>query len=327
MIVWVVWSLPYLPVPISAATTPLKDVAPSNPPPGGLDRAALQQELSRSTAELEAQPSEGLRSYIQRLAELHASLELASDLPPSERRALGEQILARVAHLGLMLRQRAAPTVPPGKSRGFTATGSVLAPVTDMAGALWENPGLFVGLLGGLVIAFALGNLAGYRRGAREASYYGEGDPRIRFLARPPANPWRPGEQISISLAHIRRMLAAGRTVMLQMGYEIAPSHRRRYLDLIGEMQGILSHVDGQSYTVWEDPKHPHRFYELLVCYRLAALDQLAATDGPLPKLGEGLEACRLPGGPVLRRAWWGVIPEPERTERPAPVLEASLVN
>ena len=192
---------------------------------------------------------------------------------------------------------------------------------------LWGNPIVLAGLFGVLVIAFALGNLLGYRRGARQASYYGEGDPRIRFLARPPTQPTPQGKSERITLPLIREALSEGRTVLLQLGYDVAPSRRLRYLELVRRMRQALERTDGLTYSAWEDPHHPHRFYELLACKRLAALDALTATDGPLATLGEEIEACRLPSGLTLRRIWWAVPPQAEGANDLAPVREVAPVH
>jgi hypothetical protein len=111
-------------------------------------------------------------------------------------------------------------------------------------------------------------------------------------------------------LPQIREALFAGRTVLMQLGYEIAPSRRAEFLELMREMQRILVGLEGQTYSVWEDPRHPNRFYELLACHRLGTLDRLTRSQGELSDLAARVEACRVPGRPVLRRAWWGVLPE-----------------
>ncbi|HSB78687.1 MAG TPA: hypothetical protein VLM91_07870, partial [Candidatus Methylomirabilis sp.] len=179
--------------------------------------------------------------------------------------------------------------------------------LVGLAGWFTAESGLLLGLVGCLVIAFALGNLFGYRRGARQASYYGEADPRFRFLRQPAAPSPRRKEPGRITLAMIRGALSDGRTVLLQLGYDVAPSRRSHYLELLRQMQDALDGAQGLTHSAWEDPRHPHRFYELLVCQRLEALDTLTATDGLLAKLGEEIEACRLSGGLILRRVWWSV--------------------
>jgi hypothetical protein len=97
---------------------------------------------------------------------------------------------------------------------------------------------------------------------------------------------------------------------MLQMGYEIVPARRDRFLMLIREVQEVLRGVKGQSYTVWEDPGRPNRFYELLVCRQMGVLDELTSGDGPLARLVEQVEACRVPDGFALHRVWWDAVPE-----------------
>jgi hypothetical protein len=176
-----------------------------------------------------------------------------------------------------------------------------------MTGFLQESSGLLVLMLGGLVVCFALGNLAGYRRGARQASYYGEGDPRMRFVARSPGHtdPRLPAARVTPE--QIRRRLHQGNPVLLQLGYEIEPSQRVKFLAAVGRMQEALEGLEGQTFTVWEDPRHPNRFYECLECRDLAGLDRLLAVDGPLPRLAADVEACRPANGWVVRRAWWGL--------------------
>lgn len=316
LIGWVAWCLLSGPAPASAATEPLSGAGPSGRPVEQFDRAALQTELSRPTASLRAQPTEALRTHVQRLADLHFALELAVDVSPAERRVLSEQILARVGQVGLLIRQRAAEPHAPGRGRGAQAGEAGPPPTGSLASVILENSGLLVRLLAGLLIAFALGSLAGYRRAARMSSSGVQPDAAI-----PPQVQLDPsGEAADISLPGIREALAAGRTVLLQMGYEVAPARRRRYLELLREVQEILRRVEGQTHTVWEDLAHPHRFYELLACRRVEILDQLAATDGPLATLAEEIEACRVPDGFTLRRAWWGALPGQEGTARVAPL-------
>lgn len=274
---------------------------------GTFDRTALQNELSRSLSELRAWSDEQLRTYGDRLAQLQASLEGESALSPSERDDLNQRLLTRAAQVGLLLRERArAPAAVEGK-RGASVVESGPVWLVGLAGWFTTESGLLLGLVGGLVIAFALGNLFGYRRGARQASYYGEADPRFRFLRRPAAPSSRGKEPGRITLAMIRGALSDGRTVLLQLGYDIAPSRRSHYQDLVRQMQEALDGAQGLTHSAWEDPRHPHRFYELLVCQRLEALDTLTVTEGLLAKLGEEIEACRLSGGLILRRVWWSV--------------------
>ena len=72
-------------------------------------------------------------------------------------------------------------------------------------------------------------------------------------------------------------------------------------------MQEALEGARGLTHSAWEDPRHPHRFYEVLVCQRPAALEALTTTDGLPARLGEEIEACRLSGGFILRRVWRSV--------------------
>lgn len=275
----------------------------------GVDRTLLAEELGRLPGDPQGHQTEALQGHARRLAELYGSLESSGDLPPAERRAMGERLLARMAQVGLVLRQRVGD---PGESdRGATSASAAWGSLPargGLGGVLADYFLLLLGLLGGVVIAFALGSLAGYRRGSREASYYGEGDPRIRFLTKPSGGPEERGEG-RVSRAQLRDRLAAGRPVMFQLGYEIAPAQRRRFLTAIRRMQAGMGGAEGWSYTVWEDPRHSHRFYELLVCFRPGALDQLAERDGGLAALAAEIEACRVPGGPIFRRVWWEVPP------------------
>jgi hypothetical protein len=114
---------------------------------------------------------------------------------------------------------------------------------------------------------------------------------------------------VRITQDQIRKALISGRTVLMQLGYEIAPDRRGEFLTLLREMQEILNGVEGHAHSVWEDPRHPNRFYELVTCHRLDALDLLTSDRNELAGLDAKIEACWLPGRPVLRRAWWGVLP------------------
>lgn len=321
LIGWIAWG--ELCVPDYALAAADSQVLRSGAP----ERAVLQDELSRSMPELQAWSDGELRAYVDRLAQLQSSLEWGSGLSPSERRDLNARLLARATQVGLMLRKRAgAPAVAGGGRRASTVDPGPVS-LVGLAGSLLGDSGILVGLLGGLVIAFALGNLIGYRRGARQASYYGEGDPRIRFLMRPPARPVRQGEPGRITLPLIREALTDGRTVLLQLGYDVAPSRRPRYLELLRQMQGALEGAQGLTHSAWEDPRHPHRLYELLVCQRPAALDALTTTDGLLARLGEEIETCRLSGGLVLRRVWWSVSAGSQGASALPPVPDAASIR
>jgi len=176
-----------------------------------------------------------------------------------------------------------------------------------------------------VIVAFSLGSLAGYRRGASQASYYGGGDPRMRFAPRPPDGPMPDGAPVPITLPKIREVLAAGRTVLMQLGSEIASARRAEYLCLTREVRHILDGTGGRTYSVWEDPRHPNRFYELLICWRLDSLDLLSDGSGDLAGLASKIETCRLAGRAVQRRAWWAAIPEPGMAvSRPAVIGEPS---
>jgi hypothetical protein len=115
---------------------------------------------------------------------------------------------------------------------------------------------------------------------------------------------------VRITLDQIRSTLAAGRTVLLQLGYDIAPSRRTEFLGLIGEMHVALNDLGDDVYSAWEDPRHPNRFYEVVVCRRLETLDLLTSDRSELANLDAGIEACWRPGRPILRRAWWRILPE-----------------
>lgn len=322
------WCLSHAPVAAAAATEPLTAADPSGRPSGGFDRAALRAELSRPVAALQTQPAEALRAHVQRLGDLQFAMELAADVSPEERRVLNDRILTRVAQVGLLVRQRTVEGHNPGKGRGIAeAVGAWYPAAGDLPGVLVENSGLLVRLLGGLLVAFALGNLVASRRGARSRSSGSRGDPPIDLMSQASDQPGQPDEEPTITLAEIREALVAGHTVLLEMGSDIAPSNRSRFLELTRQMQEILSGVEGQTYTVWEDPAHPNRFYELVVCRQVGVLDQLAATEGPLSRLAVEIEACRVPGGFVLQRVWWDALPEQGWAAHFAPAPEASLAR
>jgi hypothetical protein len=288
------------------------------PGPAGFDRAALREELARPVPELQKQGADALKAHVRRLTDLYSGLETAADIPPSERRALSDHILGRVAQVSLLL--RGEQTGAAGVRAKDGPSGGVLAIVLRATDALSDNSLLLIGLVGGLIVVFALGNLAGYRRGSRHASYYGyaEGDPRIRFVARGLPEPDGAKEIGRVTLQQIREHLLAGRTVMLQLGYEVSPEHRGRYLELVRGMRQAMGRLDGgQSYAVWEDPRHANRFYEVLTCQRLSTLERLLRYPGELGAMAAGIEACRVPRRPVLRRTWWGVVPEPGENGRP----------
>jgi hypothetical protein len=179
-------------------------------------------------------------------------------------------------------------------------------------------------LLGGLVIAFALGSVAGYRRGASQASYYGAGDPRLWFVPVAADERKRSAEYpVRITLEEIRRTLEAGRTVLLQLGYDVSPRRRREFLRLMREMQRALGEVEGQFHSVWEDPKHPNRFYEVVVCDSRESLDVLMGDRSELAGLAARIEACWVPGRPVVRRTWWGVLPRRSLNPARGPLISA----
>ncbi len=320
--------LSHAPVAAAAATTPVTGAEPSGRPAGGFDPAVLQAELSHPVAALQAQPTEALRAHVQRLGDLQFAMELAADVPPEERRLLNDRILARVAQVGRLLRQRTAEGRDPGKGRGIAeAVGAWFPAAGDLPGILMENSGLLVRLFGGLLIAYALGSLAASRRAARSGSSSGRGGSPTDWMGPAPDRPGWPEEEPTIAVTEIREALAAGHTVLLEMGSDIAPSNRNRFLELTRQMREILDGVEGQTYTVWEDPAHPNRFYELLVCRQVGILDLLTATEGPLPRLAGEIEVCRVPGGFVLQRVWWDTLPQQQWAADFAPVPEASVAR
>jgi hypothetical protein len=108
----------------------------------------------------------------------------------------------------------------------------------------------------------------------------------------------------------IRQSLAEGRPVLLQLGYDVAPRRREEYLAAIREWQRELNVLSGPVHSVWEDPRRPNRYYEVVGCDRLEVLELLTSDRGELGGLNAKIEACRFPGRPVLRRAWWGAFPD-----------------
>jgi len=304
------WALLLDPAPAAPTTEPPSGVSASGVAVGGFDREALQKELTQPLEDLAEQPTEVLRAHVQRLGDLHFALELAMEVSPAERRVLSEQILTRVGQVGLMIRQRASAPPGPGKGKRTPGTDAGLSPSSDLTGTLLENSGLLIRLLGGLLIAFALGYFMRERRAINAASSARDSDQRADIQPRAPVGVEAPGEGRSMTLPEIRHALTSGRTVLLQMGYEISPSRRRRFLRLARDAQGILRDLEGQTYTVWEDPSHPNRFYELLVCRRIEVLERLADAASPLSKLAEEIEACRVHSGFSLHRAWLGALPD-----------------
>jgi len=251
-----------------------------------------------------------LRSHVERLTDLYADVERNEKIPPEERRAIGDRLLARVAQAGLLLREGQAGSMIDAGGQRETPRSFALSVFDGAAGLVKEYPVLFVGLLGGVIVAYSLGSLTGYRRGASQASYYGGGDPRMWFAPRPPDRPMPDGVPVPITLPKIRGALEAGRTVLMQLGSEIASARRSEYLRLTREVRQILDGTDGRTYSVWEDPRHPNRFHELLICRRLDSLDLLSDGSGELAALTARIEACRSAGRQVQRRVWWAANPE-----------------
>ena len=238
------------------------------------------------------------------------------EIPQAERQAIRDRILTRVVQIGFQTRDEGTNAAGSVKERGRWA--AALGSLGSLDGALrflGENSLLLVGLVGGLIVAYSLGRLAGYRRGASEASYYGAGDPRLWFTARAwesarPASPL-----VRITSDQIRSTLAGGRTVLLQLGYEIVSSRREEFLGLIREMHLALNDQGDDVYSAWEDPRRPNRFYEVVVCRRLETLDLLTSDRSELAALDAEIEACWRPGRPVLRRAWWKIVSERDEDE------------
>lgn len=319
---WVGWCLLSGTASAAPAPGPLSGAGAPGLPGEQFNRGSLEQELSRPLSVLRAQPAEVLRAHLQRLADLHFALELTIDVSPAERRLLSEQILARVGQVGLLVRQRTAEPSMSAKGRRSPAGDPGPPPADKPVGVLVQNAGLLVRLLGGLLIAFALGSLVASRRKAGGSSSRGSRAPRNQRPLRP-----GPGERTGITPTEIRQGLLAGRTVLLHIGCDITPSRRRQYLELVRELREILRQVGGQSYSVWEDPARPNRFYELLICRRVEVLDYLAATDGALSRLAKEIATCRLPDGFLQHRAWWGALPGQEGTAHAPPAPEVSLAR
>ena len=305
---------------MAVAAEPLPGVAVPAPLVGRFDRAALENALSQPVEALEGESTEALRARVRQLGDLHFALDLALDVSPEEQRALSDRILSRVGQIGLVIRQRMVE--PAVKSRAQPAPPRTAA--GGIAGVLLDN----LGLLGGLLIAFALGYFARGRRPGRAALAV---VPDIRKEESPSSSVPMPSETTGdgrpMTLEEIRSAVNSGYPVLLQIGYEIAPDHRSCFLALARQAQEVLRGSDGQPYTVWEDPGHPNRFYELLVCRRLEVVDQLASADGPLSKLAEQIEACRVPSGFRLNRAWLGAITDALEAPHMAAVTEDSLVR
>ena len=292
----------------------------------GLDRAALQKELSLPLEALEKEPTEALRAHVQRLGDLQFALELAVDVSPEERRALSDQILTRVGQVGLLMRQRmmAEPRTSP-KGRSLPTPGPL--PRGDLTGVLLDNSGLLPGLLGGLLIAFALGYVVRGRGAGGRVRSAARRERRVEPLAPVPIPSGIAGESGSMTPQEIRKAVESGRTVLLQVGCEIRPNRRGRFLMLTRATQEILAESEGQIYTVWEDPANPNRFYTLLVCRRLEVLDQLGSGHHPLSKVAQEIEASRVPAGFSLHRAWVEAVPDPRGAPHDAAAAEDSLIR
>ena len=121
-------------------------------------------------------------------------------------------------------------------------------------GFLGENSLLVIGLLGGLssptlwdVSPVTAVEQARHRTTA--PATHASGSRR-----GPGRGPTGPRISVRITLDQIRTTLAVGRTVLMQLGYEIVPSRREEFLGLIREMHEMLNDVDDQVYSAWEDP-------------------------------------------------------------------------
>lgn len=253
---------------------------------------------------LQNQSAERLRAYAQRLADLQFAMELAVDVSPAERRVLSDQILTRIGQVGFLTRQRVAGKTIPEKLLVSPSRELGLPSADDLVSVILQNAGLLVRLVGGLLIAYALGSLVTQSRFLRSVR------PIRREQSKglsPPPGPWPEPirGKAAVSLAEIRGALSAGHTVMLHLGYEVTPSQRAQFLKRIRKMQGILRGVGGHTYTVWEDRTRRNRFYELLTCRGVGVLEHLAAARGRLPRLVKKVEACRVPNGFAFRRVWW----------------------
>ena len=280
------------------------------------DRTVLDSELSRPLAEVRQQGPEALRSHLGRLTELYAALDGTDDVPEAERRALRDRILARVAQIGLQKRDEGSSAWRNARTRDWwsTVAGSSGA-LGSALGVLGERSVQAVGVLGVLIVVYSLGRLAGYRRGASQASYYGAGDPRLWFVERSRENTRPAAPVVRITLDQIQATLAAGRTVLLQLGYEISPRRREEFLGLIREMGLALNDLGDRVYSAWEDPRHPNRFYEVVVCRNLETMELLTSARSEMAGLDARIEACWRSGLPVMRRAWWGIFPERDEDE------------
>jgi hypothetical protein len=287
----------------------------------GSDSAAIRQELSRPIEDLQRQGPEALRVHIEQLTRLYLEVEQNDAIPRTERRAVSEQVLDRAIRARMILRDgKASPAIGAG-GQETTALSSGLSVVGGVVGIVGANPILLLGLAGAGVIAFSLGSLNGYRRGASQASYYVTGDPRVWFTSGPLVGGMPEKAPAPITLPRVRAALAEGRSVLMQLGSEIARSRREEYLRLTRRVRDILDGSDGRSYTVWEDPRRPNRFYENLVCRRLDSLGLLTDGNEELAGLAAGIEQCRVSGAPVQRRIWYGAIPdsaapEPQSADR-----------
>jgi hypothetical protein len=60
---------------------------------------------------------------------------------------------------------------------------------------------------------------------------------------------------------------------------------------------------------------------------RSTALDPLTTTDGLLARLGEEIEACRLPAGLILRRVWWSVPARSQGGRDLPPIPDAASIR
>jgi hypothetical protein len=266
--------------------------------------------LSRPLEDLQRQGPDALRAHIEQLTRLYLAVEQSDAVPRAERRAVSEQVLERAIRARMILRDgKTSPAIGAG-GQETTAPSSGLSGVGGAVGIVGANPILLLGVAGAGIIAFSLGSLIGYRRGASQASYYVTGDPRVWFTSGPLVGGTPEKAPAPIALPRVRTALAEGRPVLMQLGSDIARSRREEYLRLTRRVRDILDGSDGRSYTVWEDPRRPNRFYENLVCRRPDSLGLLTDGNEELAGLAAGIEQCRVSGAPVQRRIWHGAIPD-----------------
>ncbi|RPI07164.1 MAG: hypothetical protein EHM71_11215 [Zetaproteobacteria bacterium] len=152
---WLVGALAWIAPGILAASLAF-GAETGTTPQTGLDRAALDAELSRPLVEVQRQGPEALRSYAQRLMDFHAALDLSHDVPPDERQLLGDRILGRAAQVGLLVRDAIGHPSRNLPERGGGQTAALPAALGGVLDFFGESSILLVGLLGGVIVAYAL---------------------------------------------------------------------------------------------------------------------------------------------------------------------------